>query len=526
MRNTWWVPRPKRQLTTVPLCLTALANSAEGKVWKSSDKSIELEYEHSLEVAQLKARGDRRDQGGGGARTYRAWMKSLGLVFMDADGRLQLTCAGEALAEGQAPLPILKNQVLNYQFPASFTSKGSSAVENRFTVRPFVFILQLLRDPRLDGFLDQFDDVGKIAVCYGESNSDDCVDDVVQKILEHRSYGDDSLEPGYLDRFASSRSNEASRDRLFANLNDISNTIANWLGYTQLITRIKGRWHITEGAESEVDEIIRASRAKPLITDPEDEVKFQRRYGLRPGQKKDTRRLGGGRSVTSESVRSREINIAFLGEAARRVIMKIDAPLITKIADQVGAPRAEVDRALSSMYPNGAVGTFMHSYAQMAFDSRAKATDFEIATASIFQDVFGFEAKHIGQKGRVPDVVISSKESHFGAILDSKAYAKGYSIGIGQQNRMRDYIRDFSKYALSDAPLAFFSYIVADYKSTVDAQIQEMQEENSVSGSAITARDIIRMVERHESEPYSHFEVRSILSIGRAVTYEDLGISR
>lgn len=64
MRNTWWVTRPKRSLVSVPQCLFALANAAEGIPWKTSDKTIELEYERQLELGRLKAEGDRRDQGG------------------------------------------------------------------------------------------------------------------------------------------------------------------------------------------------------------------------------------------------------------------------------------------------------------------------------------------------------------------------------------------------------------------------------------------------------------------------------
>ena len=81
-RNTWWVTRPKRSLPPVPRCLMAIALEAEGKVWKTTDKTTELTIDKNLELAGLKAKGKRRDQTGGGARTYRAWLKSLGLVFM------------------------------------------------------------------------------------------------------------------------------------------------------------------------------------------------------------------------------------------------------------------------------------------------------------------------------------------------------------------------------------------------------------------------------------------------------------
>lgn len=170
-RNTWWVTRPKRSLPPVPRCLMAIALEAEGKVWKTTDKTTELTIEKNLELAGLKAKGKRRDQTGGGARTYRAWLKSLGLVFMDEDGKFWLTDAGEALVKQEMPpLTVLKKQVLDYQFPSAFTYKGQSAVDSRFKVRPFVFLLQLLLDERLEGYLNEKEEIGKIVIAHGVSN--------------------------------------------------------------------------------------------------------------------------------------------------------------------------------------------------------------------------------------------------------------------------------------------------------------------------------------------------------------------
>lgn len=175
--------------------IAVLSNAAEGKVWTTQGKKIELEYERNLELAELKAVGKRRDQGGGGARTYRAWLKSLGLVFMDDENRLQLTTAGAGLVQGEPPLEILTKQVLGYQFPSAFSYQRYSAVAPRFRVRPFIFLLQLLLDPRLGGYLIEKEDIAKIALCYGENNSQRCVDDVVERILEHREKATPAFQP-------------------------------------------------------------------------------------------------------------------------------------------------------------------------------------------------------------------------------------------------------------------------------------------------------------------------------------------
>lgn len=527
MRNTWWLTRPKRDLSLVPLTITAMANVAEGERWQGTASPVGLAVEAALRHEGLKG-GNPRTKNDSGARTYRAWMRGLGLAFLDEERRFQLTLAGSALVQGEPPLPILKNQVLKFQLPSAVSTTGQSAVSPDFRVRPAVFILQLLADHRLDGYVTQNDDIAKIACCYGVSNSQECVDDVVTRILAYRQDGTASLEPDYVQRFGgTSRTRDPDAKTVFANLIDIANTFGNWLGYTQLITREPGtgRWEITSGAEPEVREVIAKATKTPLITKPEDEENFQRRYGLTPGKRKDTRRLGAGRTVTSATVQEREINAAFMRAASAQIITRISPEIVETISNETGYPKPTVERALSKTYRAGAVGTFIHSYAQMAFESREKATDFEKATAEIFRDIFQFQAEHIGQRGRVPDVVIASESEGYGALLDSKAYAKGYSLGISQQNRMRDYIDDYQSYALTGDPLAFFTYVVADYKTTINAQVKEVAETNGVPGSVITARDIIRMVERHRTNPYTHAQIKDMLSLNRALTYEDLALA-
>ena len=523
VRNTWWVTRPKRSLVSVPLCLKVLADVAGGRVWSAPDKHTELGVEQGLEDAGLKRPGKRRDQGGGGGRTYRAWLKSLGLVFMDDEDRLQLTCAGQALIEGQAPLPILSEQVYKYQFPSAFSHAGPSAVDPRFQVRPFIFLLQLLLDQRLGGVLSERDEIALIVLCYGTSNRQETVDEVVGRILAFRERGLESLSGDYVKRFASTRSQEASFDKLAQNLGDVANTCANWLGFTQLIDVERGMWRIADGASVEAQEVVKTYATKTLIRDWADEEKFQRRYGLLPGQRKDTRNLGGHvGAVSAGAIEEMRIDHAYLGLASTSVIARISPQVVDQVAAKTGISPARVEQVLTRKYPGGSAAWFMAQYVQLAFQSRDHATEFEAATTAIFRDVFGFKAQHVGPIPRRPDIVIASLEANYGALLDSKAYKAGYSATIGQQNRMRDYIEDFPDYALSDAPLAFFAYVVSGTKATLRSQIQDIARLNGVPGAAITAAQLAAMVERHSAKRYTHEQIRQILSVNREVEMADL----
>ena len=108
MLNYWWVTRPKRKLNSIPEVLAAFADLSLNEEW-DGQRNSHLAYEDALEQAGLKRKGERRDQTGGGARTYKAWLVSLGLIFtQESTGHIKLTLAGEAIMNGESPIEVLK----------------------------------------------------------------------------------------------------------------------------------------------------------------------------------------------------------------------------------------------------------------------------------------------------------------------------------------------------------------------------------------------------------------------------------
>ena len=149
MMNYWWATRPKRDLSSIPELLGSVICSYLDKEWSGSHAS-HLSFEAELEKCGLKRKGDRRDQGGGGGRTYLAWLRSLGLVFdYGPHNILKPTLAGEALLSGKSPTEVLTKQVLNYQFPSAYSLSRNVEVSPRFAIRPFRFLLRLLLDSRI-----------------------------------------------------------------------------------------------------------------------------------------------------------------------------------------------------------------------------------------------------------------------------------------------------------------------------------------------------------------------------------------
>lgn len=516
MLNYWWVTRPKRKLNSIPEVLSAFSEISLNQEWESQRNS-HLSLEEALEEAGLKRKGERRDQTGGGGRTYKAWVASLGLIFTQkSTKKIKLTLAGEAIMNGENPVEILKNQIFKYQFPSAFSLSRGVKVASRFKIRPFRFLLKLLLDSNI-GYLTE-EETAKIIAVEAENESQKNYDYIVGRILEFREKGDKCLQDDFYLKYKSSKG-EANREKPYNHLMDLANTLFNWLEYTQLVKRDRGKISIFKEKENEAAEILKIN--SPFIPDPEEEEKFQRRYGLDPKHKKDTRNLTETKMVTPKMIAEQKIKRSFITEASKHPISKISTEVIEKISKETGFDSKIVEEILLKLYPHGAIGSFMAEYFEMAFKGRKDAVEFEKATVKIFQEVFGFKAEHVGPKGLTPDVLLISDSYGYQAIIDNKAYSE-YSISNDHRNRMiHNYIENLSDYSSSEKELAFFSYIAGGFGKNFDSQVKSIFDETGVKGSGINVLNMIKLIENHNQKNYNHQSIKDIFSVNREILMSD-----
>ena len=523
MLNYWWVTRPKRKLDSVPEVLATFADISLNQEW-SGQRGTQMAYEDALEKAGLKRVGARRDQSGSGGRTYGAWLVSLGLIFNHAKtGNIKLTLAGEAIMNGDSPVDVLKQQVLKYQFPSSFSMGRGVQVSERFKIRPFRFLLRLLSDDRLERYLTQ-DEIAKIIAVDAENEKESVYEMVVQKILRFREIGDKCLDSNFYELYKPSRG-EVNPDHPFSHLQDMANTMINWIEYIQLAKRNEDRHLvILEEKQAEVDAIL--SSHLPFIDRPTDHEFFQRKYGLDPKHRKDIRNLEKTQTVTARIIAEQKIRTAYIKTSLMKPITGITPGLISEITEETGISLDLVEEILNKVYPHGAVGAFLSSYFEMAFKGREECTEFEVATTELFKDVFGYNAKHLGQTGSksAPDILLLSDSEGYQAIVDNKAYSK-YSISGDHHNRMvHNYLKRIQSYSSSPLPIGFFTYIAGGFGKSIDKQIQDEVKESGIHGSGITVSNFIKMIENHQNgvRKYSHRELRSIFSLDRQVSLKDV----
>ena len=521
MLNYWWVTRPKRKLNSIPEVLACCSTVSLNSEWQGNIYS-HLAFEKALEDSGLKRVGERRDQRGGGGRTYYAWLFSLGLVFThEATGQTMLTLAGEAVVNGTDPVGVLRSQVLKYQFPSPFSLSPSSSktrVHERFKIRPFRFLLKLLRDSRL-GYKISQEEIARIVAVEACDEKNNTYEYVVNRVLAYRGNGVASLPDDFFELYAPS-TGRVNIAHPYSHLDDLANTLVNWLEYTQFIDRDNGWISIFPERISDVDAFL--NDGSKLIDRPHEQEYFQRKYGLDPVHTKDTRNLSASRTITASLIAEQQIKQAFVGLSMHRPVSAITAEVITAVSSKTGIPAGQAEEILLKLYPHGAIGAFMTEYFEMAFKGRDEAAEFEKATVELYRDIFGFSAEHVGPIGLTPDVLLVSDSEGYQAIIDNKAYRK-YSITNDHHNRMvHNYIKNIRNYSSSGLPLAFFAYIAGGFGSSIDSQLGQITRATSVHGSAVTVSNIIKMVEKQQSLPYTHANLRRIFSCDRLVRLSDL----
>ena len=509
----WWVTRPKRRLNSVPEELATFASVALNQKWRAN-RSTHIAFEEALESSQVKRVGERRDQSGSGGRTHAAWLSSLGLWF-EYNDVVHLTLAGQAILDGKSAFEVLKKQVLSYQFPSSYSVEVG--VTPRFRIHPFVFLLKLLADKRIS-YLTQ-DEIAFVVILEAEDESKQCFESVVEKILAYRAGNGAWITDDYLLNY------KATRQKL----GDIANTLINWLDYTRLVFREKGKTsslndsivRIADDCWKEVEIIV--SSPSSFIKNVNDPVVFQRKYGIDPWHQKDTRHLLKTSPISAKSIEKNRILKEFFRISSQKPVCKIDSSIVELVSRFASTEYSFTEDVLNESYPYGAINGFLTEYRDMAFRGRDEAIDFEKATANLFRDVFGFKTSHIGQSGgkSSPDVLLLSDPEGYQAILDNKAYSR-YSISGDHYNRMiHNYINKLGSYSSSHYPLAFFSYISGGFAPNFDGQVNRLVRESGVKGSGISVYRLIELTEKQIQNSFSHRELRRIFSVGRQIRTTD-----
>lgn len=547
-KQHWFVTRPHRKLIAIPKSISAFASISAGKTW-TKNRELQMKFEDTLEDVGLKRRGNHterdRGSGGSGGRTHAQLLYALGLYFFykdaeDSAEEVHLTTAGQALVDREDALPILRKQVMAFQFPSAYSIAKSVNIDRKFRLRPFVVLLKLLRSEKLDGYLTD-EEIAACVIGYATSHSDRMVQDIEQKILAYRQAGINSLESAFANQIWP-RGNKDAESLISTTLLDAANTFSQWLRYTGYASGTSGRnfnlnssrlvTALNPNLIHEIDKEIEFWATKPLLKlleyPKEDEFKqeransaFQRSYGVKAGAVKDQRNIGALRLRSRENSAYAAVSASLSHLYSTEIVTSRTPSIVASIVNHSGLDQRTVTIALDKLIPSPQEGLdqFFDRYQQLAFSGVDGAIEFEKATSAVFQKSFNLAANHIGQKGRVPDLEVVS--DRWTGIVDTKAYTS-YQLESDHQLRMQtSYIPRYQGNP-DLPPLAFFLYVSGGFARNFNANISKVIKSTGIRGAGIGIVAWIYLAQNFEASGKKEDSLLNLWTLGREITPADV----
>lgn len=505
-KNFWIVSRPKRKLIIVPEMLKVFAAVTIGKTW-TGNRELQKNFERELVRFEWKAQNLSKD--GSGSRTYAALLGLLGLWYEDEKG-VQLTQAGKEIVSGEAAVPQLTKQLVNFQYPSPYSK--SVHIDESYKIHPHRFVINLLSHASVNGISQ--DELAFCVVPVAKTNSD--IEVCVEKLQQFQIYP----ELVIAEALAQSKTTES-------NLRNVANTIINQLEYTGFF---KYRDEPNAPLEFDLDGKGKATLfiekyGRALSSDFSDKSMFLRRYGSGINITKDYSDTNPVQPTTSPN--DRLVLIKFYEIANTRPVFGISEELITEISQDTGISPKQVKPVLSKIANQPLWDSFEERYINLSKGGNETATEFEKVTTNVFsKEGFGLDAEWVGSRGVYPDIFVyidKSKKIH--GIVDTKAYKK-YTLDIDQRNKMaHSYIPAFKNitYKGEEYTLGFYAYIAGGYGTNIQTNFEKLRvSAGATNGCYITAHDFMQLLRRHRATGFSPAELLQIFTLNKQVIYDEV----
>lgn len=507
-RRTWMFTRNMRRIEPwkIAQVLTLFWEFSNATDW-TGQQELQNEFCKALEDAGIKREGTQYDSHSGGPRTYLAQLHSLGLLFKRPDNSLWLTKAGQDIVDGKPPMPILQKMLFKYQYPSVYSRKPNVGIHPDIKVKPFLFILKLLKNPNIDGYLTSEEII--IPVIYGHNHS--CYDICIEKILQVRNGTpvhnvlNDKIDC-YTRR---TRNADKSAIEAIKSIKEDANTCKNYLQACCLIdvtreTRGTEKITINPDMNEIIEDALRDENKFIQLRD--DEESFQRAFGCWDSSK-DTRNLQREtpKNVNPVSVKSSMILAHFFKYIGQNVVLDLPEEFIQKMVNGFGFDR---DFVISIITPHlgDSLSFFESTFIELSKGGVSTATEFEKAICSLFGQKLKFEATHTGPKprpsgevGAYADVFVVALDKKHCAIIDAKASPK-YNLSSDDYYKMKaNYINNYKELTKGrELELEFCSYVAGGFGPGVESKLKALTSETGIKASAISAYELLNVVKNNQ----------------------------
>lgn len=166
----------------------------------------------------------------------------------------------------------------------------------------------------------------------------------------------------------------------------------------------------------------------------------------------------------------------------------------------------------------------------LAVGGRDESQKFEMLTTDLLTNELEYGGKHLGGTSK-PDNIIYYKQH--GAIIDNKAYSKGFVLSRHQKDEMLRYLDDNATRDSSvnstewwnNFPLEVnsfcFLFISSFFKGAIDESISEIAQRKGVNGAALPVTVLLYMAESLKTGKISYEDSFSRFAMNRQLTRDD-----
>ena len=489
-RQIWMFPRNKRRILPLEtaLFLKAMVVASElGSNW-TGDQQQQNQFAKLLEDYGLKGGGNQRDANSGGARTYEAQLRLLGLLFKDNEGNLSLTQSGLAAVELKDLAKTFIWQILKVQYPCLYSVGRNVNIDPSIKVRPFVLLLDLMEDADLNGLTDV--DM-EVPVVFGHNHS--TYEECKAKILLARKNGIESVLPDseYIRTTKTINTPYAMR---LADIKDIANTFKNVLqGAGMIEERIvdehKTRWFIGRNIIPVLNEVKQVPFVDFHNLEP---LQAQLQYGLLKDSTKDTRRILMPPRLPTLDTASGVIYEKFLKDVELPATQRDITEFAREMTVELGISYDAVINALQPIINSS--DTYVNNrLVELSKGGISTAEAFEKNVTKIFEVDFGYESSWIGRKQRVKtggymDVFVVELGRNLCGIIDTKSMDV-YDLPSQDVSKAKDnYVKHaYELFGTRNLELKFVAYISHLIGSGATTRAQDIYNDKHVPVTLISA---------------------------------------
>lgn len=170
----------------------------------------------------------------------------------------------------------------------------------------------------------------------------------------------------------------------------------------------------------------------------------------------------------------------------------------------------------------------------LAFGGHDKSEEFELLTFDLLTNELCFLGEHLGGSSK-PDNVIYYENN--GAIIDNKAYSRGYTLSRHQKDEMLRYIDDnitrdkntntteWWKVFPNNVTSYCFIFISSVFRGAIQNSLEEIVNRKKINGSAISAEVLLYLAESLKSGKISYSESFSKFALNKVLKPIDINLN-